>query len=258
MVQKYMNVIFMVVLLNRNTGSDFLNNYKEKDLYIPVKTELESRGFVVKSEVHSCDVMALKDDSILIVELKKSLNLDVILQAVERKKITDDVYIAVFKKKRMLFSKRYKRIAYLLRRLEIGLFVVEESFSELIAREVVECKPFDKKKSLQLTKKRRTAIMKEFNERSVDLNTGGSVREKIYTAYFEKSFLIAYLLNKHGNLSIKELKELGSDSEKTSSILQKNFYGWFERVERGVYCLTNLGTEELVKYPDLLRIIEKD
>ena len=35
-------------------------------------------------------------------------------------------------------------------------------------------------------------------------------------------------------------------------ILQKDHYGWFERVERGVYALTPQGAEALVAYADVV------
>ena len=67
----------------------------ETDLYPPIKTMLEQQGFVVKGEIKQCDVMALRDEQMLVVELKTTLNLTLILQAVERLALTEFVYIAV-------------------------------------------------------------------------------------------------------------------------------------------------------------------
>ncbi len=39
--------------------------------------------------------------------------------------------------------------------------------------------------------------------------------------------------------------------DKTQSILHFNAYGWFERVDRGVYALTAQGRAELDDYPAL-------
>ena len=72
----------------------------ETDLYIPVKRFLEAQGYIVKSEVTSCDVVGLRgDEAPLIVELKTSLTLQLIYQALDRLTMTDSVYIAVARPK---------------------------------------------------------------------------------------------------------------------------------------------------------------
>jgi hypothetical protein len=38
---------------------------------------------------------------------------------------------------------------------------------------------------------------------------------------------------------------------KTTRILSSNFYGWFRRVDRGIYELTPAGRTELTAYPAL-------
>ncbi|MFP5111639.1 DUF2161 family putative PD-(D/E)XK-type phosphodiesterase [Bacillaceae bacterium C204] len=52
-------------------------------------------------------------------------------------------------------------------------------------------------------------------------------------------------------LSPKNLFQLGT-GDKTSAILIKNDYGWFERIKRGTYVITEKGGEEKNGYPDLL------
>lgn len=86
----------------------------------------------------------------------------------------------------------------------------------------------------------------------MDLNKGGSKGKKLVTAYREASILIATSLQQYGPLSTKELRELGSDNKKTTSILNQNYYGWFERVKKGVYKLTEKGLEDLQQYPELV------
>jgi hypothetical protein len=54
-----------------------------------------------------------------------------------------------------------------------------------------------------------------------------------------------------GSLSPKKLIQLGS-GKNTSSILTKNYYGWFERIKRGTYVITEKGKEELKEYPELV------
>ncbi len=61
---------------------------QEIDLYPPLKDYLVHQGYEVKGEVLHCDVIAVRgDESIVVVELKLSLNLSVLLQAVDRLKI---------------------------------------------------------------------------------------------------------------------------------------------------------------------------
>ncbi len=68
----------------------------ESDLYLPVKRFLESQGYEVKGEVGNCDVAAVRgDEELVVVELKLSLNLELILQAVQRLAVTSKVYVGV-------------------------------------------------------------------------------------------------------------------------------------------------------------------
>ena len=84
---------------------------RESDLYLPVKEYLEINGYKVNSEVMDCDVTGLKDNEIVIVELKKKINITLLIQAVERLKITDAVYIAVPMPKRVgRNSKKLERL----------------------------------------------------------------------------------------------------------------------------------------------------
>ena len=60
---------------------------KETDLYPPVKRYLEDQGYTVKGEIDDCDVVAVRSgDTPVVVELKLTLNLNVILQAVARQR----------------------------------------------------------------------------------------------------------------------------------------------------------------------------
>ena len=81
---------------------------------------------------------------------------------------------------------------------------------------------------------------------------GGSTRRKLVTAYRENALQIACYLDAMGPLSPKELRELGT-GPKTQSILYSDFYGWFERVDRGLYGLKAAGREELGQYHDVVR-----
>lgn len=224
----------------------------EEDLYAPVRDYLISQGYSVKGEVEHCDIAAVKGDKLLVVEMKLTLNLDVILQAVLRQRIADIVYIAVPKKGKLLFTKRWKNICHLLRRLEIGLLLVSIRGEHSFVEEALEAKSFDRNVSRTVSGRKRASLLKEFDSRNGDQNTGGSTGKKIITAYRENAIHIAALLKKHGQLSIKQLKEYGTDEKKTGSILRDNYYGWFDRVDRGVYTLNAKGAEEIACYSNLV------
>ena len=44
---------------------------REKDLYGPVRDYLENLGYQVKGEVKDCDIAALRDGELIVVELKR-------------------------------------------------------------------------------------------------------------------------------------------------------------------------------------------
>lgn len=229
----------------------------ECDLYNPIKSYFEDLGYEVKSEIIDCDVTAVKGDQLVVVEMKTTLNLDVIMQAAIRQRITDIVYIAVPKKPKSIKTKRYKDILYLIRRLELGLLLVTVNQKTSMVEEVVIPKSFSRDQSLRLSSKKRKSVLKEFNERLGDFNKGGVTRQKITTAYKQKAIHIAVLLKQHGSLSIKELKSFGTDPKKTNSILQQNHYAWFNRKSRGVYGLTNKGIEELQSYEPIVQYLKE-
>jgi len=51
---------------------------KETDLYPLLKKDCENQGFLVQAEVNSVDIVAIKDDLVIIVEMKTQLNLKLI------------------------------------------------------------------------------------------------------------------------------------------------------------------------------------
>jgi len=98
---------------------------KESELYPPLKRFLESQDYEVKGEVLDCDALAVRGkEAPVVVELKLTLNLDVVLQAVERLALTPKVYIGVPKQCNILNRQR-KRIIKLLRMLGLGLIMID-------------------------------------------------------------------------------------------------------------------------------------
>lgn len=226
-------------------------DFREEDLYVPIYEYLSDLGYTVRSEVSHCDIAAVKGEELLVVEMKKSLNLDVILQATLRQKLADMVYIAVPKPGRDLFSKRWNNLSYLLKRLQLGLIVVslKEDFSYVEV--VFEPAVFDMINSKKQNKKKRQGLIKEFEARYGDFNTGGSTRKKLMTAYREMAIHTACCLMKYGPLSPKALRQLGTDEKKTTTILKENHYGWFEHKARGLYDINADGRQAVEGYAEL-------
>jgi hypothetical protein len=150
-----------------------------------------------------------------------------------------------------IFSRHWKDLCYLVRRLELGLIVVSFLKSGPRAEVIFDPKPFDREQSQRLNRKKRSGIISEITGRHGDYNVGGSTRQKLMTAYKENAIQILCYLHKYGQLTIGQLKELGT-GPKTGAILQKNFYGWFERVAKGVYQVTSKGIQSLTDYPELV------
>ncbi|MCL6571859.1 MAG: hypothetical protein K6T88_09280 [Bacillus sp. (in: Bacteria)] len=222
----------------------------EVDLYKPIQSYFSNEEYEVYGEVRDCDMVAVKGDELVVIELKLTLSVDLLIQATKRQRLTDQVYIAIPIPKYRLNSKHWTDKCHLVRRLELGLIVV--SFSGKIAKaEVIfHPTPFNRRKSSGQNKLKREKITKEINGRSGDFNVGGSNRTKIMTAYKENCIQIASYLDNSGPLSPKTLIQKGT-GDKTSSILTKNYYGWFERIKRGTYVISEKGKVEVKEYSDL-------
>ena len=70
----------------------------ETALYPTVKRFLETAGFRVKGEVNGCDVVAVREGEppqLTVVEMKQGFSLELLLQAVDRMRMADEVWLAV-------------------------------------------------------------------------------------------------------------------------------------------------------------------
>ena len=217
---------------------------QEADLYPPVKHFLTQQGFEVKGEVQHCDVIAVRgDEPILVVELKLSINITVVLQAVDRLQISDTVYIGVPKGLTIL-EKQRNHVVKLLRMLGIGLLVIDPTAA--LGSVDVLCGP-DQYKPRQ-AKQRKHRLLGEFMHRVGDPNAGGStVRRGIMTAYRQKALAIAKYLQEHGETKAAVIAQSLAEP-KTRVILYNNVYGWFDRLGKGVYTLSPQGKTEHSKW----------
>jgi hypothetical protein len=165
----------------------------ETELFQPIKFYLEQHGYSVNAEVKDCDVTATRDDELIIVELKKSANMQLLVQATDRKRITDSVYVAIPAVSKN--TRHWRGIQRVLRSLELGLLTVSLGPLGPRVTKLFDPLPYERKK----IGKRRRSIIKEIAERSSEYNTGGSVGVKLITAYRENAILIATGLELLGN-----------------------------------------------------------
>lgn len=225
---------------------------KETDLYLPVKELFENLGYDVQAEVEEIDVLATKEDDFIVIELKKELNLKLIVQGAQRQKMSQIVYVAVPKPSyKVRSSSIFIDKVYLLKRLGIGLVFVNFKETGTIASIEEDPSIFDIKKSQSLNKKTRERALKEKSLRSGDYNIGGQRGKKI-TAYRENALHIVGLLSQENIMKVADIRAVAGS--KTASILQQDYYGWFERVQRGHYQLSYRGQEAVHLYD---YIIEK-
>jgi len=223
----------------------------ETELYAPVKTFLQAQGFNVAGEVHSCDLVAVRGDEVVVVELKRAFCLELIFQTIQRQVLTQTVYAAI-EKPRKRGRKRWRNMLKLCRMLGVGLLTVE--LSKTAAQVHVALEPTLYK--ARIVKKKQTRLLTEFRGRSADFNIGGSTRRKIMTAYREQALRLASHLQKNGPSKPAALAQFCACA-RAGNILLQNWYGWFERVTRGVYALTAEGQKALLTYAAVVNSVPK-
>lgn len=214
---------------------------KESDLYPPLKRFLESQGYEVKGEIRDCDALAVRGkEAPVIVELKLTLNLEVVLQAVDRQSLSPKVYIGVPRQSKVL-KRRQKKIVKLLRMLGLGLLKIDPGRETFAVEVVIDPGEYRPRKS----RIRQERLLGEFIRLEGDPNPGGSGRRKgIMTVYRQQALAIARFLERNGPAKAafiaRELKE-----PKARNIMYRNVYGWFERISLGVYGLSPRGKQEI-------------
>lgn len=208
---------------------------RETDLYLPVKTLLEGQGYEVKSEIGAADVFAMRgDEPPVIVELKTGFSLSLFYQAIDRLALTDSVYIAVPRGKGRPFLSSLKSAIKLCRRLGLGLITVrvEDSLTEIH----LDPGPYVPRKS----RVKSARLLREFARRVGDPNRGGMNRATIMTAYRQDAIRVASHVAVSGAARAADVAK-ATGVARARTIMADDHYGWFERVERGIYRLTAKG-----------------
>jgi hypothetical protein len=203
----------------------------------------------VKGEVCGCDLVGLRaeigDEPPLVVigEMKQSFTLELVLQGVDRAAAGDEIWLAV-RASAKRGRERDPRARKLCRLLGFGLLGVLSSGRVEI---LVEPGPWRPRRNAR----RRARLVAEHRRRLGDPAVGGGTRAPIMTAYRQQALTIAAALDAaarkgEGPQRPRDIKLLAPDAPK---ILLHNVYGWFLRIERGRYGLTDAGRAALQRWP---------
>jgi hypothetical protein len=211
----------------------------ETALYAPVKCFLEGLGYRAKGEIGGCDLVALKDGDpplVVIAELKTAFTLELVLQAVDRARAGDEIWLAA----RLAPKGRHgdRRFRDLCRRLGFGMLGVRDDGGVELLLSPIAPEP-------RRDPKRRARLVEEHKRRLGDPHAGGGRGEPVMTAYRQRALACAAFLAQ-GPARPRDLRPLAADS---GTMLRNNYYGWFRAVSRGIYELTDAGLAALARWP---------
>ncbi len=167
-------------------------------------------------------------------------NLELVLQAVDRATACDEVWLAARTSKRSVGREHDARFRQLCRRLGFGMLGINDAGQVHILVSPIAHMP-------RRDPRRRSRLIDEHKRRSGDPTPGGGSRAPIMTAYRQQALLCASMLVE-GGCRPRDLRPAAPDSAK---ILLHNVYGWFERLGRGRYVLTQAGRDALVRWPQM-------
>jgi hypothetical protein len=137
-------------------------------------------------------------------------------------------------------------IRKLCRRLGLGLVLVGRRNVEIL-EEPVPYRP-------RLAKSRVLRLKDEFDRRIGDVNLGGAVGVPVITAYRQDALRCARALALGGPMRLAALRaEVGVPG--TARMLQRNVYGWFIRIERGTYMLSEGGAVALTRFAAAIAVL---
>ena len=213
----------------------------ETDLYPPIKRHLERLGLAVKGEVCGCDLVALSEGSpelVVIGEMKQSFTLELVLQAVDRTSIWDEVWLAVRASKWGRGRENDARVKKLCRFLGFDLLTVTADGRVDVVAEPAPWKP-------RRDAKRRSRIVEEYRRRKGDPVAGGSsdaTNDGLSSAGARR-----------GQRACQHVESSAGPSDICSGRRQdpSGQCLWrFERIERVLYGLTSSGRVALVTWAD--------
>ncbi len=222
---------------------------KEYEMFPMVKGYFEELGYKVNAEVKDCDVTAIKEDKLVVIEMKTSLNITLLYQALERKKVTPYVYIAIPKPKKN-FRKSILKMKNLLSKLQMGLLIIDVVNGACVAYVEPTIDNSQRQNSLKKSK-----IIKEISKREVDENVGGVNKTKILTAHKELGIALCVVLDKEGVVTSKMLRDKYGFDKDVNRYLYTNFYRWYTKVEKATYKLSKEG-ENVLQNPEYINAVK--
>jgi len=160
--------------------------------------------------------------------------------------MSDQVYIAVPRKSGKAALTAIRRNKMLCRRLGIGLITVKLPENKV----VVHCEPapFVPRK----IKKRKLKLLSEFERRHGDPNEGGMTSVGMMTSYRQGALRCAKVLHDEGACKGSYVAKMAG-FEKATNLMAANHYGWFEKIDRGVYGLTPQGAKALEEHAETVK-----
>jgi hypothetical protein len=215
----------------------------EAQLYAPVKAFFEGLGYAVKGEIAGCDLVATSleaPEHVVVCELKVSFSLELVLQAVERAALADEVWLAAPMSRSGRGRSLDTRFRQLCRRLGFGALAVSPNGDVAILVSADAPTP-------RRNPRRRSLVMTEYRRRAGDPTPGGSSKLPVMTAYRQGALACVAALA-DGPKRPRDLRPLVPTA---ASMLRRNVYGWFYRVDRGLYGLTEAGHAALQRWPHL-------
>ncbi len=232
---------------------------REEDLYAPLKAFFEGQGYAVKAEVRGCDLVARRGtEPPVIVEMKTGFTLPLVLQGIDRLALSDHVYLAVAvaaqPARHSLWRRERRGILKLCRRLGLGVLAVHEGAggNPPLVEPLLDPLPYRPRPS----KRRQGLLLKEFAHRVGDPNTGGTTRRPIVTAYRQAALACAAHLAANGATKAAEVARATAVCG-AAKILQRDVYGWFQRVERGIYVLSPKGEAALETFSEVVAALNE-
>ena len=183
------------------------------------------------------------DNEPIIIELKTGFSLTLFHQAINRQSMSDNVYIAVPRKSGKAALTALRRNKMLCRRLRLGLLTVKLPEGHV----VMHCEPkaFVPRKIKAKTNK----LLTEFDRRHGDPNIGGMTSSGHMTSYRQGALRCAKVLHDEGACKASYVAKMAG-FEKARNLMADNHYGWFEKIDRGVYGLTPQGAKALEENAD--------
>ena len=185
------------------------------------------------------------DDEPIIIELKTGFSLTLFHQAINRQSMSDNVYVAVPRKSGKAALTALRRNKMLCRRLRLGLITVKLSDGHVVVH--CEPKPFTPRK----IKAKQTKRLSAYDKRHGYPNKGGMTSSGQMTSYRQGALRCAKVLHDEGACKASYVAKMAG-VEKARNLMADNHYGWFEKIDRGVYGLTPMGASALVENAEIV------